>query len=379
MVSWVDEGGGMRYIDRAGFERLLSWLTERGFTLIGPTVRDGAIVLDPIDGAGDLPRGVREVQGPGSYTLETADDGYIFRWAHGPDAGKRFLFPPRETIQTGLRDPGGRVTVEAAPLPSVRYAFVGLRACDLAAIDVQDRVFMVADPAYRARREGSFTIGVNCELPGATCFCTSMETGPRCTSGFDLALTELDDGFTVDIGTPAGAEALDALHARAATEEEKAASHAISEAATGRMGREVDTEGLPALLARNRVHPRWDQVASRCLTCTNCTMVCPTCFCHDLTDQISLDGTRSSRDREWASCFSEEFTHMSFGDVRSSPSARYRQWLTHKFSSWVDQFGTSGCVGCGRCVTWCPVGIDVTEEIAAIRATDGATVAEVVT
>ena len=100
-------------------------------------------------------------------------------------------------------------------------------------------------------------------------------------------------------------------------------------------------------------------------------MVCPTCFCHDLSDEISLDGLRAARTREWASCFSEEFSHMSFGEVRSSPRSRYRQWLTHKFASWIDQFGTSGCVGCGRCVTWCPVGIDVTEEIAAIRAADG--------
>lgn len=369
----------MRYLDRDGFARLLEVLAERGYTLIGPTVRDGAIVLDRVDGVDELPRGVREVQGPGSYSLESAGDDYLFRWAHGPDAGKRFLFPPRETIQTGLRDAAGHVTVEPEPLPDVRYAFVGLRACDLAAIEVQDRVFMVADPAYRARREGAFTIGVNCELPGATCFCASMEAGPRCTAGFDLALTELDDGFTVDIGTPTGAEVLDKLHARAATDEEMAASRSISEGATQRMGREVDTEGLPALLARNREHPRWDQVASRCLTCTSCTMVCPTCFCHDLTDQISLDGTRSSREREWASCFSEEFTHMSFGDVRSAPSARYRQWLTHKFSSWVDQFGTSGCVGCGRCITWCPVGIDVTEEIAVIRASDGEIAVEVAT
>jgi ferredoxin len=361
----------MRYLDRDGFAQLLALLVERGYTLIGPTVRDGAIVLEEIDGVDDLPRGVRETHAPGRYELSRDDDDYLFRWAHGPDAGKRFLFPPRETIQAGRRDAEGRVLVEPVPLPEVRYAFVGLRACDLAAIEVQDRVFMAADPAYRARREGAFTVGVNCELPGATCFCASMGTGPRCTSGFDLALTELDDGFTVDLGTPAGAELLDLLHARAATDDERAASLAVSAAATERMGRTVETDGLPALLQRNREHPRWDDVAARCLTCTNCTMVCPTCFCHDLTDAISLDGTRATREREWASCFSEEFTHMSFGEVRSSARSRYRQWLTHKFSSWVDQFGTSGCVGCGRCITWCPVGIDVTEELAVIRATDG--------
>lgn len=361
----------MRELDREGFARLLALLAERGYEVIGPTVRDGAIVLDRIDGVEDLPRGIREVQAPGRYRLQDAGDDRLFAWAHGPDAGKRFLFPPRETIQRGTREPDGRLTIEPAPLPDVRYAFVGLRACDLHAIEIQDRVFMAADPGYRARRGSSLTIGVNCELPGATCFCASMGTGPRCTAGFDLALTELQDGFTVEIGTPEGADLLDALHAGPAPAEAVAASHGVTERATAAMGRTLETDDLPHLLYRNREHPRWDEVAARCLTCTNCTMVCPTCFCHDLADAISLDGTKAEKTREWASCFSEEFSHMSFGEVRASGSSRYRQWLTHKFASWIDQFGTSGCVGCGRCITWCPVGIDVTEEIAAIRATDG--------
>jgi formate hydrogenlyase subunit 6/NADH:ubiquinone oxidoreductase subunit I len=361
----------VRFIEREGFTALLTTLAERGYELIGPTVRDGAIVLDAIDGADDLPRGVREIQAPGAYRLEQTGDDRLFAWAHGPDAAKRFLFPPRETIQTGHRDPDGRVTVTPAPLPDTRYAFIGLRACDLAAIEIQDRVFLVADPAYRSRREQALFIGVNCELPGATCFCVSMGTGPRCSKGFDIALTELDDGFTAEAGTSAGAALLDDLRATAATDERVAASLAVSEIAVAHMGRALQTDDLPGLLTRNREHPRWDQVASRCLTCTNCTMVCPTCFCHDLTDGISLDGAEATREREWASCFSEEFSHMSFGEVRSSGRSRYRQWLTHKFDVWHAQFGTSGCVGCGRCITWCPVGIDVTEEIAAIRMTDG--------
>jgi ferredoxin len=360
-----------RSLDRDGLGRLLDLLVERGYELIGPTVRDGAIVLDRIDGVGDLPRGIREVQGPGTYRLEQTGDDRLFEWAHGPDSGKRYLFPPRETIQTGTKDPDGDVRIAPAPLPDERYAFVGLRACDLHAIEIQDRVFMVADPAYRERRERSIAIGVNCSAPGETCFCVSMGTGPRCTMGYDVALTELDDGFTAEAGTDAGAELLAALALGDADAAQVAASAAVTARAVERMGRRLETADLPGLLYRNREHPRWDEVADRCLTCTNCTMVCPTCFCHDLTDEISLDGTEATRQREWASCFSEEFSHMSFGEVRSSARSRYRQWLTHKFASWIDQFGTSGCVGCGRCITWCPVGIDVTEEIAAIRLTDG--------
>ena len=360
----------MWFLDRDGFAMLLSTVVERGYELVGPTVRDGAIVMDRIDGAGDLPRGIREVQGPGSYRLEREDDDRLFEWAHGPDSAKRFLFPSRELLSTAHRK-DGEVTVEPAPLPDVKYAFVGLRSCDLHAIEVQDRVFLIADPSYRTRRENALFIGVNCGRPGSTCFCVSMDTGPRCTMGFDLALTELDEGFTVEAGTPAGEELVATLAIREATDAEGDASLAVTGRAATHMGRQLETRDLPDLLYRNPEHPRWDQVANRCLTCTNCTMVCPTCFCHDIVDGISLDGTQATREREWASCFSEEFSHMAFGSVRTSARSRYRQWLTHKFASWIDQFGTSGCVGCGRCITWCPVGIDVTEEIAAIRVTDG--------
>jgi ferredoxin len=358
----------MRYLDRSGFGDLLRSLVDAGYELIGPTVRDGAIVLDRIDGPADLPAGVGEEQGPGSYRLTRRDDARVFGWAHGPDSGKRFLFPARELLATVRRN--GSVSVEA-PEEERPYAFVGLRSCDLHAIAVQDRVFMELDPAYRRRRERAVFVGVNCAEPGSTCFCASMGTGPRCTIGFDLALTELDDGFAVEVGTPRGEEFLDAVGSREATAEEAAEVDRIAEEAAARMGRELDTSDMPALLYRNRQHPRWADVADRCLACANCTSVCPTCFCHDVVDGVSLTGEVATRTREWASCFSQEYSWAAGEFVRLSRDSRYRQWLTHKFASWIDQYGVSGCVGCGRCITWCPVGIDVTEEIRAIRATDG--------
>jgi ferredoxin len=133
------------------------------------------------------------------------------------------------------------------------------------------------------------------------------------------------------------------------------------------MGRAMETDGLPALLARNPEHPRWAQVAERCLTCGNCTLSCPTCFCHTVEDVADLAGTTAERVRRWDSCFTSEFSYIHGGSVRPSARSRYRQWLTHKLSAWHDQFGTSGCVGCGRCITWCPAKIDITEEVHAIR------------
>ena len=360
----------MKHLDRGAFERLFGLLAERGFDVVGPTVRDGAIVMDRLDGPGDLPRGVGEEQEAGRYRLVATDDDRVFAWAHGPDSAKRFLFPAREIVATLRRANGGFETVED-PAERRPIAFVGLRACDLRAIEIQDRVFLDADPAYRARRESALLIGVNCAEPGGTCFCASMGAGPRCVAGFDLALSELDDGFAVEVGSLRGEDLLAALETRDATDAEIGAVAEQQRSAIERMGRQLDEWDMPALLYRNRRHPRWREVAERCLACGNCTSVCPTCFCHDIVDGISLSGAEATRTREWASCFSEEYSWAGGEVVRHTREARYRQWLTHKFAAWIDQFGTSGCVGCGRCITWCPVGIDVTEEIDAIRLTDG--------
>ncbi len=360
----------MKHLDRTAFEGLFDVLAEQGYEVVGPTVRDGAIVLDRLDGPAQLPWGVGEEQEAATYRLSVRGNDRAFGWAHGPDSAKRFLFQASEVIAR-LRRGDGRTEPVGVDGDARPVAFVGLRACDLRAIEIQDRVFLEADPRYRSRREAAVLIGVNCSEPGGTCFCASMDAGPRCTSGFDLALSELDGGFAVEVGTRRGEELLARVRTRDATEEEIAAVAEQERSATERMGRRLDDWDMPALLYRNRLHPRWKDVAERCLACGNCTSVCPTCFCHDVVDGVSLSGDEATRTREWASCFSEEFSWAAGAVVRASREARYRQWLTHKFASWIDQFGTSGCVGCGRCITWCPVGIDVTEEVSAIRATDG--------
>jgi ferredoxin len=251
-----------------------------------------------------------------------------------------------------------------------------VRSCELHAIAIQDKVFMDTDPLYRAHRERAFLVAVNCGQAGGTCFCASMKTGPRAESGFDLALTEiLEDGrhaFTVEAGSERGSAVLEMLPTEEARAVDLEASARCAERAVQQMGRSMDITGLPELLARNLEHPRWDEVASRCLACANCTMVCPTCFCSTVEDTTDLTGDHAERWRSWDSCFTVDFSHVHGGSVRTSTKARYRQWLAHKLSTWHDQFGTSGCVGCGRCITWCPVAIDLTQEVAAIRNSEGA-------
>jgi ferredoxin len=362
-------------LDVGGVEALVATLWEQGYTVVGPRLQDGAIVYDELRAAADLPVGWTDRQGPGRYRVEARPDGALFGYVVGPSSWKRFLHPPVAVVWKGRRVEG-RVE-HVPPDPAPRYALVGVRPCELAALDVLDRVLLRGEQperVYAERRDGALVVAVNCTEPGGTCFCTSMGTGPRAGGGADLVLTEVIGAaghhFLVEAGTERGADLLAALPSRSATPGEIDEAAGLLVEAASRMGRTLDTDGLPALLHRNLDHDRWEEVAARCLACANCTMVCPTCFCATIEDGLSLAGTEAVRVRKLDSCFSLDFSYIHGGSLRTSGAARYRQWLTHKLASWVDQFGTFGCVGCGRCITWCPVGIDLTEEAAAIRASE---------
>ena len=360
-----------------GIAALLEALRTRGYRVIGPTVRDQAIIYDDITSLADLPRGWMDEQEGGHYRLIRRDDDALFGYAVGPHSWKKFLHAPEQRLWRAERSAAG-VRVAAEPESAERLAFVGVRNCELHAIAIQDRVLLESahpDPHYRARREGVFLVAVNCAEPGGTCFCASMNTGPEATEGYDLALTEIvgdrERRFVVDAGSEAGRAVLAELPHRVATPEDIAEAETVIAGAADRMGRVMPAAAeVPALLRRNLDHPRWEEVAGRCLTCGNCTMACPTCFCTTVEDVGALDGSTSEHMRRWDSCFTMDFSYLHGGSVRATPRSRYRQWMTHKLSTWWDQFGTSGCVGCGRCITWCPVGIDITEEVRAIRETD---------
>jgi ferredoxin len=375
----------------SSLEPLIVSLREQGYTVVGPTLRDGAIVLAELASADDLPHGYGVETGPGLYRIRRRGDQAAFGHSAGPQGWKRFLHPPRDPVLSASRLPDGSMQVDEPDAPATRYAFLGVRPCDLRAIAVQDRVLGTGS-RYAQRRREALLIVVNCTDPSATCFCVSAGGGPGAgaDSGADLVLTELADQGTdagangnggaggaggvagpaprylAEAGSEAGQRVLASLTPAEASDDLVARGQAAVSAAAGLMGRALPSVDLRGLLAQSLTSPRWDDVAGRCLACGNCTMACPTCFCTSIEDTTDLTGDHAQRWQQWASCYETDFSYLHGGSVRLSIHSRYRQWLTHKLGTWHDQFGESGCIGCGRCIAWCPVGIDITAEAQAL-------------
>ncbi len=352
-------------LSRADLDELVSALLADGYRVIGPTKRDDAIVLAELRSGADLPSGWGVDTAPGQYRLRRRGDQAVFGHSAGPQSWKQFLHPPRRQLWSADGE-GFSAPPEEDQAP---YAFIGVRGCDLAAMAKLKVVLgdgAHADGEFGRRRRGLFVVAAGCTEPGGVCFCASMGTGPAPGPGYDLSLTERIDEtghrFVVDAGTEAGERILARISHRAAADAEVSEARAAVAAAATRMGREMPELDIRDLLARSRESPLWEEVAERCLTCGNCTMVCPTCFCTSTEDVTDLTGEHAERWQHWASCFELGFSYLHGGEVRTSGASRYRQWISHKLSTWHDQFGSSGCVGCGRCIAWCPVGIDITEE-----------------
>jgi ferredoxin len=381
MLRAMDEQAGTHpgvLIEREQLDLLLGSVRARGYTIVGPVARDGAIVYDELESAADLPEGWTDEQEAGLYRLKRREDRALFGYNAGPHSWKKYLFPPVLRLWTARRN-GRRIEFAAGGDEPPRYAFLGVRACDIAAMRVQDLTFAEGeykDPVYRERRASALVIAVQCGKAGGTCFCVSMGTGPGVRDGYDIVLTELLDGgrhaFLATAGSERGAEILGDVRAPDATAADHQAAEAVVQATASQMGRTLETRGIRDLLVSNPHHPRWSDAAARCLTCGNCTLACPTCFCSTTEDKGDLGTHNVERLRRWDSCFMLDHSYMHGGSVRATPLARYRQWLTHKLATWHDQYGVSGCVGCGRCITWCPAEIDITAEVAAIQGSPAA-------
>ncbi len=363
--------------------RLVFEKVKGSHRIIGPKIENDVIVLKDID-FDDIPAGYRDRQGKGIYKLSSPQSSQptagpaktMFSFSVGPDSFKRFLHPPfMEELFTFRKSKKGLyvkpVVKEDKPL-----AFIGVRACDIAALKKLDKVFLggaVRDSTYSSLRKDLLVIGVNCVYPGGNCFCHSMGTGPEIRDAFDVALSEIDEYFLLEAGTARGKEIMDALPSEEIDNSDRDKKTSAIESCIRLIRKSVGTHELPALIYRNLEHPRWAEVAKLDLECGNCTQVCPTCFCNSSYDYLLLPGISKkaeisgTRVRTWDSCFSVNFARVHGGNFRPSRSARYRHWMTHKLAYSIEQHGSPDCVGCGRCITWCPAGIDITEELEAIR------------
>jgi len=338
-------------IDVRALTRLVDLLRSHDYTVVGPTLRDGVVVLERIDDFDQTLVGIESASSPGSYRIESAE-GAVFGGPVGPTSPKGWMNPSRGVVWTARQGESG-IEVEAGE-PHGPLAYLGLRPCDVAAKAIFGKVW----PGH----PDDLVIAAECTTAGATCFCTSMKTGPEAGEGTDVALTELGDGrMLARSRSDRGAVLLAKIEGVPASADDVESARQRVAAAAESMARTLDAEAARQALGAMPDSAVWDAVAQRCLACTNCTMVCPTCFCTSITDTSDLDGEVTRRSR-WDSCFTPGFSEIHGGPHRESVAARYRHWATHKLSTWWEQFGTTGCVGCGRCITWCPVGIDITVE-----------------
>ncbi len=359
-------------LDHDDFGTLLEILKEKDYLTVGPTRRDGAIVYDLVNSVRDLPVGWTDEQAAGSYRLRPREDSALFGYNVGPHSWKKYLFPSKTKLWSATRK-GSGFDMDGATDAPPKYAFIGVRACELHAIRIQDRVFTggtCQDPVYAGRRQDCLIIAVNCTQAASSCFCTSMRTGPKVADGYDIVLTEVVNQahhyFVIEAGSDRGTAILKELPVSPAKQNDLDAAAACVENAEKQMGHGVDMTGIKDILYQNYDNSRWAELEKKCLACGNCTMVCPTCFCSKVEDITDLTGEHAERWRSWDSCFTMDFSYIHGGHIRPSIGSRYRQWLMHKLATWLDQFGTSGCVGCGRCIAWCPVGIDITREVKAV-------------
>ena len=371
----VDRGSSI-VAGPAILEAIIGALDDTGFEVWVPTIQDGTVVTRRHRDGDLLPVGYASDQSPASYRLASNGDRTRFGWAVGPQPWKPLLHPPDVATMTMVqRSSDAPVRVSVATRSSKPLALFGMRPCDLAAVDKLDRVLVdrapTAEPIYRTRRTDAFMVVVNCGVPAATCFCASVDTGPHVqhrSDSHDLEVTELAGATALDEpayviepissrGTSILAAAIEHVDATPLTEVLSAEVDSNRQGAETALRRRLPDRAAPVLDAAHD-SGRWVDVADVCLACGNCTAVCPTCFCTTIDDIGDLTGATVERHRRWESCFSLEFSRVGSAPVRSSVASRYRQWMTHKLGSWHDQFGESGCVGCGRCTTWCPAGID---------------------
>lgn len=294
----------------------------------------------------------------------------------------KFFHPPKDTLfnfKYKSEDPAKGLFYETTPMPPPAVEsriIVGVHACDLAGILLQDKVFYSSrypDPSYIDRRRNTLIIALNCFRANEYCICTSVGSGPEVKEGYDLALSDLGEEYLVEIGSLKGAELLQKAVSRPASDEDFRKKKKSLEFTRKQIVRHMRTENLPAVMLRHLAHPSWKENAARCVSCGACTMTCPTCFCYTVRDELDIALKGGKRLRQWDSCQLLEFAEVAMGEnFRKDREARMKWRIYHKLCFWWEQFGASGCVGCGRCIKNCVTRIDMTQIVSTIRETEEA-------
>jgi len=267
---------------------------------------------------------------------------------------KAFFLPQSETLLTYNRRLNQLETPTLQVSPRIIF---GIRPCDAHAIPLLDTVFATQenpDPYWQARREQTVLIGLGCNLPATTCFCTSVESGPFAQAGLDALLTDLGEAYLVETFTERSEVLFTNLLPAEPSDKEKALT--IQQQAKAMLEPVFTTDGLKEHLDQIFDSKLWGEFAQSCLGCGICTFLCPTCFCFDIVDEAQRD----ERVRNWDTCMFRVYSLEASGhNPRPTRAERTRQRLMHKFSYWLEYAHQLGCTGCGRCVRYCPVGLDI--------------------
>jgi ferredoxin len=276
--------------------------------------------------------------------------------------GKMFIYKPKEDIlRFRMED---TLSIEECSPEIEKQVIVGIHSCDIHAILYLDKTFLGAftDPYYKARRDNSFLIALNCMQVSENCFCSSVGTGPhlKAQSGYDIVLTDFEEDYLVELKSARSFELFNLKGKKAGPGVWKGKSKK-EESLLKSFKKIIDVKGIDDLFMKNLDHHVWAETADeRCLSCSNCVMVCPTCFCYDIVDEMSMDLTEVRRFRQLDACQDLRFAAVHGGNFRGTRASRLRQFVMHNLN-YTSQYGLIKTVGCGRCITWCPTKIDLTE------------------
>lgn len=325
-------------LSQSGLTQWIEGMLASGRRVLAPVEEEGLTVFRPITNSAEL---------AANYTRSDLPF-------------KEWLFPPTEVILR-YRIENGEPVLEDPEVDAPETVALFLRPCDAAAVAILDKVFGgdYEDEFYLTRRRRLTIVGLSCTDPLPECFCAAVGLSPTSELGSDVLLTPIGDEFLVEVLTEKGEQLVQQFE-RLFADAEGLTKEQVTADAVAKMKR---TEPLPSLMgdyAQMFEHPVWEEVARKCLGCGVCAYTCPTCHCYDIVDEAGLfEGVRC---RNWDCCAFALFTlHASGHNPRPTQAHRYRQRILHKFAYFLQTYGQNMCVGCGRCVVKCPVGMDIYE------------------